>query len=107
MRRLGGLLSKELWHHGAVLLMVGGFIALVQCFLLLGAALGPRTITMLEAHANFTRVFLPLLGLALGHRLVVREYHAHTQRFLEALPVRRVEVLAVKTAARTSVLFIG
>lgn len=96
MRRLSGLLLKELWHHAGVLALVGLFIALVQGILLLGAAVGPRTITMLEAHATFVRVFLPLLGLALGHRLVVAEYHAKTQRFLEALPVHRLEVLGVK-----------
>ncbi|MCB9596220.1 MAG: ABC transporter permease subunit [Sandaracinaceae bacterium] len=96
MRRLGGLLLKELWQHGGVLLLLAAFVAAVQGILLLGSAVGPRTITMLEAHATFTRVFLPLLGIALGHRLVVREYHAHTQRFLEALPLYRGEVLVTK-----------
>ncbi|MEZ4336986.1 MAG: ABC transporter permease subunit, partial [Sandaracinaceae bacterium] len=96
MRRIAGLLSKEVWHHAGVLVLVGLFVGVVQGILLLGALVGPRTITMLEPHATFMRVFLPLLALALGHRLVVREYYAKTQRFLEALPVHRLEVLAVK-----------
>ena len=104
MRRLRGLLLKELWQHAVVLLAVGAFIASVQVILLLGSAVGPRTITMLESHATFMRVFLPVLGLALGHRLVVREYQAHTQRFLEALPVYRWEVLLTKFVIGMAVL---
>ncbi|MBX3272169.1 MAG: ABC transporter permease subunit [Sandaracinaceae bacterium] len=104
MRRLGGLLEKELRHHGALLAMLLAFVGSIDLVLLFGASVGPRTITMLEAHANFTRVFLPLVALALGHRLVVREYHERTQRFLEALPVRRIEVLAVKLGLGLAVL---
>ena len=63
MKRLSGLLLKELWHHAGVLVLVGLFIGLVQGILLLGAVIGPRTITMLEPHATFMRAFLPLLGL--------------------------------------------
>ncbi|HJL19217.1 MAG TPA: ABC transporter permease [Sandaracinaceae bacterium LLY-WYZ-13_1] len=95
-RRVGALALKELTHHGLVLLAVGAFLAFVWAMLLLGAAIGPRTITVLEAHADFVRIFLPLLGLALGRRLVVREYHGRTQRFLEALPVHRLEILVTK-----------
>lgn len=107
MRRVWGLLQKELWHHAGVLLLLGAFVSFVQVVLLLGAGVGPRTITMLEAHATFVRVFLPLLGLALGHRLVVREYHARTQRFLEALPVHRLEILAVKLGLGLVVLCVA
>lgn len=104
MRRIAALLQKELWQHGWVVALVGAFIGLVQALLLLGAAVGPRTITMLEAHAMFMRIFAPLLAVALGHRLVVREYHARTQLFLEALPVHRAEVLVVKYCAGLAVL---
>ncbi len=104
MRRLRGLLQKELWHHAFVLLLLAAFVGFAQAFLLLGSAVGPRTITMFEAHAMFMRVFLPMLGLALGHRLVVREYQAHTQRFLESLPVYRWEILATKFGLGLAVL---
>lgn len=104
MKRIGALLRKELWQHGWVVLLVALFIGFVQALLLLGAAFGPRTITMLEAHATFVRVLLPFLAVALGHRLIVREYHARTQRFLEALPVHRAEVLVVKYAVGLAAL---
>lgn len=96
MSRVGALLLKELWQHGGVVLAVAVFVGFVQGVLLLGMAVAPRTITMLEAHASFVRILLPFLGIALGRRLIVREYHGHTQRFLEALPIRRGEIFATK-----------
>ena len=60
MDRVLTLLEKELWEHGlalgAVLVFLGGIAGL----LLLGTAVGPQTITVLDAHASFVRIFLPL-----------------------------------------------
>lgn len=98
MDRVLTLLEKELWEHGlalgAVLVFLGGIAGL----LLLGTAVGPQTITVLDAHASFVRIFLPLFGLALGHRLVAREYGAPTHRFLASLPIHRWEILVTKYA---------
>jgi len=96
VRRWLGLLLKEVWQHAWVVVLLGLFVGFVQGILLLGAAVGPRTITMLEAHATFMRFFLPVFALALGHRLVARELRDRTHRFLEALPLRRVEWLGAK-----------
>jgi ABC-type transport system involved in multi-copper enzyme maturation permease subunit len=41
-------------------------------------------------------LFTPLVGLVLGHRMVVREYQAHTHLFLEGLPIRRWEMVVAK-----------
>ena len=107
MRRILALLEKEVSHHGWVLLGVFTFLAFVEGVLLLGAAVGPRTITMLEAHETFTRFVFPLLAIALGHRLVVREYYGRTQRFLEALPIHRSEVVLTKYATGLLVLLLA
>ncbi len=104
MSRLGGLLLKELLQHGWVLALLGLFVGVTQGLLVLGSAIAPRTITMLEVHESFVRLFLPLLGLALGRRLVVREYYAHTQRFLAALPVYRWEVFVQKLGLGAALL---
>lgn len=104
MRRIGALLLKELSQHGWVIALLAVFLGLVQGLLVLGSAVAPRTITMLETHATFMRVFLPLLGLAIGRRLVVREYYAHTQRFLESLPLRREEVFVEKLGVGAALL---
>ncbi|MFK7987783.1 MAG: ABC transporter permease [Sandaracinaceae bacterium] len=96
MKRLLGLVEKELSHHTLVLGGISALLFVIWGLLLLGHTVTPRALTMLEVHATFVRVFVPVLGVALGRRLVIREYYAHTQRFLEALPVGRDEVLAVK-----------
>lgn len=96
MSRLAALLRKELWHHGAVMAALFALLGAVALLLLLGALLAPRTMTLLETHASFVRFFLPLAALALGHRLVVQEYRAGTHRFLEALPLRRIDVVLTK-----------
>ncbi|MEQ9073436.1 MAG: ABC transporter permease [Sandaracinaceae bacterium] len=96
MDRILTLLSKELQQHGAVIAAVLAFLVMIGGLLLLGTEVGPRTITMLEAHASFVRIFLPLFGMALGHRLVVREYASPTHTFLTSLPIHRWEVLLTK-----------
>ncbi len=107
MRRIAGLLKKEMWEHGALVLGLLLLVGFVLMMLLIGALSATRTITILETHANFVRFFIPLIALALGNRLVVREYHGRTQRFLEALPIRRVEVVIVKVTAGIMILSIA
>lgn len=107
MKRIGALVAKELREHGLVL---GGLTLLligVALLLLLGSLTASRTMTLLETHATFARFFLPIAGMALGHRLIVLEYQRGTQRFLEALPLKRWEVLITKLALALSVLSIA
>ncbi|MGE0786985.1 MAG: ABC transporter permease [Sandaracinaceae bacterium] len=103
-RVLFGLLRKELREHGWVLAALAFFIGGLQGLLVLGSAIAPRTITMLETHASFVRLFLPIIGVALGRRLVVREYYGRTQRFLEALPIPRGAIFAVKLTCGLAVM---
>ncbi|MCC6877477.1 MAG: ABC transporter permease [Sandaracinaceae bacterium] len=96
MRRVRALLLKELWHHGPVVSGLAVVVIGIFFLLLLSALIAPRTITLLETHATFVRFFTVLIGFALGNRLVVREYQDRTQRFLEALPLRRAEMVLTK-----------
>jgi hypothetical protein len=107
MRRLGALIGKELREHGLVLGALTLLLVGVALLLLLGSLAASRTMTLLETHATFVRFFLPIAALALGHRLIVLEYQRGTQRFLEALPLRRWEVLVTKLALALGVLSIA
>jgi hypothetical protein len=104
MRRVGALLKKELWEHGGVFLALAVLLSGVFMMLLLAMIAAPRTITTFEVHVWFVRFFLTLTALALGRRLVVREYHGRTQLFLEALPMRRIEMLLTKLLSGTFVV---
>ncbi len=98
MRRVLALARKELWQHGLVVLALYLLLAGVAALLLFGVAVAQRTISVLESHATFVRFFVPLAALALSQRLVVDEYSQGTQRLLEALPIRRWEVVVTKLA---------
>lgn len=96
MDRIAALLEKELRQHLATL--VGLFLTLPMAYLItvLGVVSSPDNITVLTTHQVFLWVFVPLTGMVLGHRLVVVEYHGRTQLFVEALPIRRGEMVTVK-----------
>lgn len=103
-RRIAALVRQELWQHGLVVLALLVLVAGVDALLLVGTLIAPRTMTLLETHGIFVRLLLPIAALALGNRLVVREYQQGTQRFLEALPVSRVEVVLTKLGLGFAVL---
>jgi len=96
MDRIVALLGKELRHHA--LAGIGLLLILPMAFFLtaVGVVSSPDTVTALTTHQVFLWVFLPLTGLVLGNRLVVLEYHGRTQLFVEALPIRRWEMVTVK-----------
>ena len=96
MLRFQLLLRKELAQHAWALLglmLLFGLVVLVEWA---DVVASPVATSRLEAAATSVRVFAPLAGLILGHRLVVREYYAKTQLFLEALPIRRWEMVLAK-----------
>ena len=95
---------KELRQHAVTFLLLALFLGFTWSLLALGVILAPDTVTWLEVHAEFLRFFTVVSALALGNRLVVAEYHARTQIFLEALPLRRVEMLLVKLSLGLFVL---
>lgn len=83
------LLNKELAQHGALLIALAGF-ALIATWaqIVLAERLGSLT-SYLSVASLFAMPILVLIAIVLGQQLVVREYTARAQRFVEALPVAR------------------
>jgi hypothetical protein len=103
-RRVKALVSKDLAAHGWTVVALAALTA-VALATFMGVALAGETLaSRLEVIAWTHAGVLPLAALVLGHRLVVAEYHAHTQLFVEALPGRRVEMVLVKYLLGLAVL---
>jgi hypothetical protein len=100
------LLSKELRQHWL------GFLALLAAggltnLLILAAGLAPGSAeSSFEGLRSYTILMSVLGALVLNHRLVVLEYQAKTQLFLEALPVARWRMVAVKYALGLGILWL-
>ncbi len=95
MRRFTALAGKELRQHGVAGLVLLAGLAAGYLLSLVDALAGAETVSLMQAHARFL-VFLTLGALVLGNRLVVREYYHRTQLFVEALPLARWEMVALK-----------
>lgn len=95
-RRILALVGKELREHAVVLLLLAPLLGLGLALVTLAAVAAKRSSSTLEAGLSFAITFVPLASMALGHRLIVVEWHGRTQLFLEALPIRRWELVAVK-----------
>jgi hypothetical protein len=90
------LFAKELRQHGPALL---GISALLTVAYSMGRSLmarEARVLSTLEVVSSFALGPLVAAALYLGHRLVVAEHYGRTQRFVEALPVRRGHLALVK-----------
>lgn len=90
------LVLKELRQHGAAL---GGLTVLLAIAWRVAAftqAREARVLSALQLVSTFAMAPLVAAALYLGHRLVVAEYFGRTQRFVEALPVRRGQMALVK-----------
>ncbi|MEM9193366.1 MAG: ABC transporter permease [Myxococcota bacterium] len=98
MSRLRALLRKERQHHGPFLLILALVVLPIAGLTMAGVAFAPASLTLFEAHAFFLRLFVPLIGLVLGNRLIVAEYQNRTQLFLEGLPMQRWEMVLLKYA---------
>lgn len=96
LRRFVALVAKELREHALVLALLVPLLGLAMAVVTLASLAATRSISLLEAALSFTITFVPLVGMGLGHRLIVVEYQGRTQLFVEALPVRRWEMVAVK-----------
>lgn len=100
------LLRKELAQHG-VLLAAASLLALgVFGLIFVGSRFREENGSSLESLRIFLMATLVPLCLLLGHRLVVVEYQARTQLFLEALPVSRLRMVAVKYGLGLALLVI-
>ena len=104
MRRIAALLEKEARQHSLAVAALLVCLAVLYLLLLLGTAVNPESVTLMQTHAAF--LFFAAFGAAvLANRLVVAEYYGRTQLFVEALPMRRVEMVALKYALGLGVLF--
>lgn len=102
--RAAALLVKDLRQHAAVVALATVGLALAWLLFLLATLSAPTTVSYTEVHVTFLRVALVPFALALGNRLVVAELYGRTQRFLEALPMGRLEPFAVKWLLGASIL---
>ncbi len=98
------LIVKELREHWLPLLLIAGIMGLGFLLILAGVMLDDSG-SRLEAVRRFLVALLPLGVLVLCNRLVVREYQSKTQLFLEALPVSRGRMIAVKYLLGLALVF--
>ncbi len=96
IRRLQALVWKEFREHAVLLGVASLALPFAWLFFALAAFGAPTTVSYLEIHANFMRFALIPFAFAVGNRLVVADLQGRSGRLLEALPMRRVEPLAVK-----------
>ncbi len=86
---LGRVMAKDVAQHLMTWLLLLGFgllIVLVQYAVLTNSGGG---VTDLALVPQFARWGMPIFALIIGQRLVAAEYYDNTQRFIEALPLRR------------------
>ncbi|HEY0713153.1 MAG TPA: hypothetical protein VGF45_10795, partial [Polyangia bacterium] len=93
---LWALWAKEWSQHARAVATLTIFFALIGLVAWFSFLKATRSISVLEIVPRLAMSALPAAALVLGHRLVVAEYYGRTQRFLEALPLRRGQEAAVK-----------
>jgi len=96
IRRFGILVWKEFLQHIWVFVGSSAVLSLLGVFRWLSASSDPLATSDMHAVAAVVLLFVPIVGAVLGHRVVVREYQGRTQLFLEALPLRRWEMVIGK-----------
>jgi hypothetical protein len=89
MSAIRALLGKELRQHGGAVGLGTLLLGVAWVVAQLSFSQAARTLTMLQLVSGFALFPLAAASLWLGHRLVVTEYYARTQRFVEALPLHR------------------
>src|SRR3954465_1544595 len=92
------LLQKELQQHGWVLAGLTLLLALAFFILKVSLEKVARVLSSLEGLAAFAKGPLGAAAPYLGERLVVQENYGRTQRFVEAMPIRRGHFDLVKAA---------
>jgi len=90
------LFRKELRQHWPALLLLALLTMSGYSLIIAGAFLRGESGSVFESLRFFLIMIVVLAGLVLCHRLVVVEYAAKTQLFLEALPVSRWRMVAAK-----------
>jgi hypothetical protein len=98
------LFRKELRQHWPALLLIALLTMGGYGLIILGALLRGESGSVFESLRVFIIMIVVLASLVLCHRLVVVEYAAKTQLFLEALPVSRWRMVAAKYALGLTVM---
>lgn len=89
------LILKELHQHFLAFLLIAAGAAF-GLFILVGITLMTESGSLFEVLRLFLVSLAPIIAMVLGNRLVVCEYQARTQLFLEALPLARMHMVLVK-----------
>lgn len=98
MRAVRALFRKELREHGVAVFVLLAVLTVLLILSLIGVqAQGDKTST-LEFIPFYLLTYFTIAAMVLSNRLVVREFQAHTQHFLETLPLLRWQVVALKYA---------
>lgn len=96
MASIRSLATKELRQHLALLLWLLAFTALVTWLLLETQSTYGGGLSYLSATSIFANPVLVIIAFVLGQRMITAEYYGQTQRFIEALPVKRSSIHWVK-----------
>lgn len=98
MRAALALMAKDLREHAATFGLAMGLTALIYGALLHKAVTTDDGGSAFLVVGQLLSTLLCIMAAALCNRLVVREYYGGTHRFLEALPISRLQVVAAKFA---------
>ncbi len=98
------LLAKELRQHWIGLLVLAVLWLLIYLLTALGSIVQGAMLSYFEPLGSFLHLGAILGSVTLGRLLVVGEYRERTQLFLEALPVSRIAMIAVKWFLGAAVL---
>ena len=100
------LVRKELRQHWLAFLLVAGAAMSGDAILIMTGFVDGRAGSAFESWRIFVAIMGLLTATVLCHRLVVTEYQARTQLFLETLPLSRWHMVAVKYGLGLGVLLL-
>ena len=90
------LLRKELRQHWLPFLLLAGLCFLAMIGIVIWLTKASQVASVFEPVRLFLMLGVPLVAAILCSHLIVAEYRARTQLFLEALPVTRLHMVLVK-----------
>jgi hypothetical protein len=96
MTAIRALASKELQQHKGIFLGLLCFCGIATWMLFRITNAGGRVLSYLSITSVFAVSALIVIAFVIGQRLISAEYYGQTQRFIEALPIRRGYVQWVK-----------
>src|SRR5687768_6185477 len=92
------LIRKELRQHWLPFCFLATMLAVGAVGMLAEHHLRGNSSSVFTGASNFLKIALPAAAMLICGRVVVAEYRAKTQLFLEALPLPRWKMIAVKYA---------